>query len=91
MRQVFIRTVIKGLGVLVGILVISTALGFLIHVRGADKILELRGSQISSADPTQERDEAIAYINEFLGFNRPFIPDLWPFDNESFWHKAEKE
>ncbi len=95
MRRVIARTFIKGIAVLLGILVISSALQFLIYVRGAEQFIELRGGQMSEAYPAPGRDEvvskeSIAYINE-LFFNRPFTPDLWPFDNESLWHKSRPE
>lgn len=93
MKRVLIRTVIKGLSTLVGILVISTALQYLMHVWGGEQFIELKGSQ-SEAYPAPERDEPIskesmAYINEFF-YGRPFIPDLWPFDNVSFWQETKE-
>jgi hypothetical protein len=92
MRQVLIRTAFKGVIVLVGILLISTGLQLMIRIYGAEQFIELTGSQVSEAYPAPGRDEVISEeelkrVYEY--FNGPFIPDPWPFDNESLWVRTE--
>jgi len=98
MRQFIGRTLFKGLAVLVGILVISTVLQLAIRIHGQEAFSELIGGQMTEgyAYPAPGRDgvitgEELDNINEFLGPGRPFVPDFWPFDNESCWHETEQE
>ena len=94
MRRVIIRTALKGTIILTGILLISTGVQLLIRFQGAEAIISVIGGQISAAYPGQNevlRKQAVGYIHEVMGINKPFVPDLWPFDNESLWHKPEPE
>jgi ABC-type dipeptide/oligopeptide/nickel transport system permease component len=92
MRQVLIRTAFKGVIVLIGILLISTGLQLMIRFWGVEPLISMIGEQVSEAYPGQDevlRKQAMDYIREAMGLDRPFVPDLWPFDNESLWDKPE--
>jgi ABC-type dipeptide/oligopeptide/nickel transport system permease component len=89
MRQVLIRTAVKGVIILIGILLICTILQFMIWVRGPE-FIELMLGQISVTDE-RAYEQVQNYLYRELGLDRPFIPDLWPFDNESLWDKARSE
>ncbi len=89
MKQILMRTAVKGAIVLIGILVISSALQFMIWVRGPE-FVELMLGQISVTDERAYR-QVQNYLYRELGLDHPFIPDLWPFDNESLWHKTEQK
>ena len=96
MTGVVERAALKWLAVLAGILVISACLQLAIRIHALEAFSELIGGQVSEAYPAPGRDEImngeqIASINEFLGLDRPFIPDLWPFDNESLWHQSARQ
>ena len=88
MRQVLIRTAVRGVTVLLGILVISSALQFMIWVRGPEFVEQMLG-QISVTDE-RAYEQVEDYLYRELGLDRPFVPDLWPFDNESLWDKTEQ-
>lgn len=89
MRQVLIRTVVKGITVLIGILLISSLLQFTIWVQGPE-LVELMMKELSfppSYINIEKYEQIKGYLYRELGLDRPFVPDLWPFDNESLWHK----
>ena len=93
MRQVFIRTAFKGVTVLIGILLISTGLQLMIRFRGVELLISEIREPMSEAYPGEGeelRKQAVDYIHKLMGLDRPFVPDLWPFDNESLWHKTEQ-
>ena len=92
MRQVLIRTAFKGVIVLIGILVISTCLQLMIRFQGAEQIISMVSQPASESYPGQNeelRKQATDYVNKLMGLDRPFVPDLWPFDNESLWGRTE--
>jgi ABC-type dipeptide/oligopeptide/nickel transport system permease component len=94
MKQVLIRTAVKGVIILIGILLISTGLQLMIRFYGVEPIISMTSQQMSESYPGQNeelRKQAVDYIHKAMGLDRPFVPDLWPFDNESFWHKAEQK
>ncbi len=89
MRRVLIRTGLKGIMILIGILLISTILQFMIWVRGPELISEMVLGLQSEEYPGQNeqyRRQAIDSFREAMGWTDRFVPDLWPFDNESLWH-----
>ena len=85
------KAIIKALGVLIGILAISTALQYMIYAQGAEYLISMAGSQSSEAYPGQSEELTTEYVRNLMGLDRPFIPDLWPFDNVSFWHETEEK
>ncbi len=87
MRQVLIRTAFKSVIILIGILLICTILQFMIWIRGPE-FVDIMMAQISFTDAAGEEQTKKALYRE-LGLDHPFIPDLWPFDNESLWDKAD--
>ena len=92
MRQVLIRTAVKGVFTLLGILLISTALQLMIWFRGIDPLIQMVGVQMTEEYPGQNeeyRRHAIDCFREAMGLDRPFVPDLWPFDNESLWSRPD--
>jgi hypothetical protein len=94
MRQVLIRTGVKGIAVLVGILVISTCLQLMTRFQGAEQLIVMAGGQMSEAYPGQNeilRKQTVDYVNKLMGLDRPFVPDLWPFDNGSLWIDSDRD
>ena len=86
MRQVLIRTAFKGLIILIGILLICTILQFMIYLRGPKLISEMVTGHMSEAYLGQNeeyRRQAMEYFSHAMGWTNRFVPDLWPFDNES--------
>ena len=93
MRQVLIRTAARGVIILIGILLISTGLQLMIRFWGVEPIISMAGGQMSEAYPGQNEElckQRVDYVHKLMGLDRPFVPDLWPFDNESLWHKTEQ-
>jgi hypothetical protein len=89
MGQVIARTAVKGVTVLVGILLVSSLLQFMIWVRGPEFVEQML-RQISVTDErAYEQVENYLYIE--LGLDHPFTPDLWPFNNQSLWHRPRPE
>lgn len=83
MKTIVKKAVVKRLFVLVGILVIVSALQFLVWSSRAELVHDML-AMISG--PIGADYVAIeARLNERLGFDRFFIPDLWPFDTTSIW------
>jgi hypothetical protein len=83
MKTAVKKAVVKWLFGLVGILVIASALQFLVW-SSREELVDHMLAMISG--PIDADYEAIeAGLNERLGFDRFFIPDLWPFDNTSIW------
>jgi ABC-type dipeptide/oligopeptide/nickel transport system permease component len=92
MRQVLIRTAAKGVIVLIGILLISTGLQLMIRFWGMEPLISMIGGQMSEACLGQNEElhqQATEYFRQAMGLDRPFVPDLWPFDNESLWDRPE--
>lgn len=81
MKTTVKKAVVKWLFVLVGILVIASALQFLVYLRGVDLLVL---SVESMPGPTDD-EETERYFLHKLGWNKAFVPDLWPFDNTSIW------
>ena len=83
MRVVVLRILIKGITLLVGILLISSALQFITWLQGPEMVEKML-EQMSFAGPNgYELTKQALY--EQLGLDHFFIPDLWPFDNRSLW------
>jgi hypothetical protein len=82
MRVFIIRATLKSVIILLGVLVISTGLQLTIRFH-ASEIIDIFMAGIH----TQTREY---FVKEF-GLDRPFVPDLWPFDNESLWHRPKPE
>jgi hypothetical protein len=87
MKQVLIRTIVRSAAVLAGILLVSSALQFMIWARGPESV-EVMMKNMSFTDE-RGREQTKDYLYRELGLDHPFIPDLWPFDNESLWHKTK--
>ena len=83
------RTGVKGMMVLLGILVVSSLLQFMIYVRGPE-FVDIMLEQMSFAGPNGYEQTKKALYKE-LGLDHPFTPDLWPFDNQSLWHRPRPE
>lgn len=88
MRQVLIRTAFKGLIILIGILLICTILQFMIWLQGSEPIVSTVLEP--SGDPDWIKDVELR-VHQAMGMDHIFVPDLWPFDNESLWHRAETD
>ena len=83
MRVVIVRILFKGITVLLGVLLITSALQYIMWLKGpemVDKMLE----QMSFAGPNG-RELTRKALYKQLGLDHVFIPDLWPFDNRSLW------
>ncbi len=87
MRQVLIKTAIKGVIIIIGILLICTILQFMIYLRGPE-FVEIMIENMSFTDAAGEK-QTKQHLYRQLGLDHWFVPDLWPFDNESLWDKAE--
>jgi hypothetical protein len=87
MRQVLIRTGLRGIIILIGILLICTILQFVTYLRGPE-FVDIMMENMSFTDAAGEEQTKKALYRE-LGLDHWFIPDLWPFDNQSLWDKAE--
>jgi len=84
MKNRLIKIFLRWSAVLAGVLLISSMLQFGIWVKGLE-IVEQLLSQISFPDAAGEKQGRDLIYRE-LGLDHFFIPDLWPFDNESLWH-----
>ena len=94
MRHALMRIAVKGVFTLLGILLISTALQLMIWFRGIDPLIQMVmvGGQMIEEYPGQNeesRRHAVDHFREAMGLDRPFVPDLWPFDNESLWSRPD--
>jgi hypothetical protein len=93
MREVIIRTVVMGGIILAGVLLISSGLQLMIRFWGVGPVISM-ASQPASESYRGEREElhrrAVDNVREAMGLDCLFVPDLWPFDNESLWSNPER-
>ena len=83
MRIIIVQILIKGLAILAGVLLISSALQYITWRKGPEMVEQML-EQMSFAGPNgYELTKKALY--EQLGLDHFFIPDLWPFDNRSLW------
>ncbi|HEY95572.1 MAG TPA: hypothetical protein G4O15_11615 [Dehalococcoidia bacterium] len=73
----------KGLLVLAGVLLISSALQFITWLKGPEMVEKML-EQMSFAGPNGRELTKKTLYNQ-LGLDHFFIPDLWPFDNRILW------
>ena len=83
MRVVISRILLKGIAVLLGVLLISSALQYITWCKGPEMVEKMM-EQMSFTGPNgYELTKKVLYKQ--LGLDHFFIPDLWPFDNKSLW------
>jgi hypothetical protein len=61
----------------------------MIRINGAEYIISMAGSMSSEAYPGESEELTKDYVHNLMGLDRPFFPDFWPFDNESFRYGNE--
>ncbi len=85
MKTAVKKTLIKGVVTLAGILLIASALQFLVWSNRealVDDMLAMISGPIGADYVTIQ-----SRLVDRLGFDHFFIPDLWPFDNLSIWRR----
>ena len=74
MKIVIIGTLMKWASVFIIILIIVMGFQFTIRATAVNTLVLMRTGPTNSAEVTQ-----------WLGLDRPFVPDFWPFDDQSLW------
>ncbi len=93
MQKVITRYITKAAVTLVGILIISAGLQLMIRSWGVEPLVSMVGGHASEAYQGQNKEirrQSTYYFREAMGLDRPFVPDLWPFDNKSLWNRPDQ-
>jgi len=93
MRGVILRTAVMGGIILANVLLISSGLQLMIRFWGVNPVVSMAfqpASESYSGEKEELHRRAVDNAREAMGLDRPFVPDLWPFDNESLWVEPER-
>jgi Ca-activated chloride channel family protein len=83
MKHPMVKIAAKAGLTLVFVLLISIGLQFLIRFQPSHNI-DIMVSEMSSQSSVGQQLTS-EYVLHQLGLDKPFTPDLWPFDNQSLW------